>query len=131
MCDEKRTDSDRARNVGDLVFGHWLLAAVVLFLNAGLAAFGDSVLKALKLFVAALGTSFANAHSFLGLASEGGYLESCRLSIEKNDHFGLLAAVGVVQAIIGSVFLFLLLVLEGHTPEPPFEPPPFDPFDID
>ena len=86
---------------------HWLVAAVLLFLNSGQAIFGDS---ALKFFVAALGTAFANAHAFLGLASEGGYLESCRLLIEQNDQFGLFAVVGVVQVVVGPVFVFLLLL---------------------
>lgn len=91
--------------------GHWLIAAVVLFLNAGQAAFGHDVLKALELFSAALGTAFANAHAFLGLAGEGGHLESCRLLlIEGNNQLGLLAAVGGVQAVLGPVFLFLLLL---------------------
>ena len=86
---------------------HWLVATVLLFLNSDQAIFGDGVLK---FFVAALGTAFANAHAFLGLASEGGYLESCRLLIEQNDQFGLYAVVGVAQAVVGPIFLFLLLL---------------------
>lgn len=88
---------------------HWCIFAVVLFLNAGHAIVRDFALS-LKLFVAALSTAFANAHAFLGLASEGGYLESCRLLIEQNDQFGLLVVVGAVQAVLGPVFLFLLLL---------------------
>ena len=65
---------------------------------------------ALKLFTAALGTAFANAHAFLSLSGKGGYLETCRLLIEQCDHGGLLAAVGVTQAILGPAFLFLLLL---------------------
>ena len=86
---------------------HWSVAGVVLFANAGQAALGGDMLK---LFVAALGTSFANAHAFLSLAGKGGYLESCRVLIEQHDHGGLLAMVGVTQAILGPVFLFLLLL---------------------
>ncbi len=86
---------------------HWLIAAVLLFLNAGQAAVGDG---ALKIIVAALGTAFANAHAFLALAGEGGYLESCRLLIEQNDQGGLFTVVGVVQAVVGPALLFLLLL---------------------
>lgn len=90
---------------------HWCGFAVVLFLNAGQAAFGNGVLKALKLFSAALGTAFANAHAFLGLTGDGGYLASCRLLlIEESSHLWILAAVGAVQAVLGPVFLFLLLL---------------------
>lgn len=90
--------------------GHWLIAAAVLFLNTGQATFRDGMLKALELFSAALGTAFANAHAFLGLAGEGGYLESSRQLIEACNQFGLMAAVGVLQAVLGPVFLFLLLL---------------------
>ena len=86
---------------------HWLIAAVLLFLNTGQAIFGDC---APELFIAALGTAFANAHAFLGLAGEGGYLESCRLLIKENDQFGIFTAVGVVQAVLGPIILFLLLL---------------------
>ena len=87
--------------------GHWLAAGLVLFVNAGQAAIGGD---ALKLLGAALGTAFANAHAFLALAGKGGYLESCRVLIGQHDHWGLLAAVGVTQAILGPVLLFLLLL---------------------
>ena len=86
---------------------HWSVAAFLLFANAGQAAV---VCNPLKLLVAALGTAFANAHAFLSLAGKGGYLESCRVLIEQHDHGGLLAAVGVIQAILGPAFLFLLLL---------------------
>ena len=86
---------------------HWLVAAVLLFFNAIQINVGDCVPM---LFVAALGTAFANAHAFLGLAGEGGYLASCRLLIEQNDQIGLLAVVGAVQAVVGPVLLFLLLL---------------------
>ena len=87
--------------------GHWLLAGLVLFVNTGQAAVGGDWPKLLS---AALGTAFANAHAFLALAGKGGYLESCRVLIGQHDHWGLLAAVGVTQAILGPVLLFLLLL---------------------
>ncbi len=87
--------------------GHWLAFGLVLFVNAGQAAVGGD---ALKLLGAALGTAFANAHSFLALAGKGGYLESCRVLIGQHDHCGLFAAVGVIQAILGPVLLFVLVL---------------------
>ncbi len=86
--------------------GHWLAFGLVLFVNAGQAAVGGD---ALKLLGAAFGTAFANAHAFLTLAGKGGYLESCRVLIGQHDHLGLLAAVGVTQAILGPVLLFVLV----------------------
>ena len=86
---------------------HWLVAGLVLFANAGQAAAGGYTLK---VFIAALGTSFANAHAFLSLAGKGGYLESCRVLVDQHVHSGLLATVGVTQAILGPVLLFVLLL---------------------
>lgn len=86
---------------------HWLVGGVILFLNAGQAAVGGATVE---LLFGAIGTSFANAHAFLSLAGKGGYLEGCRMLIEQHDHGGLLAPVGVAQAILGPVFLFLLLL---------------------
>ena len=88
-------------------FGHWLAGATVLFANTGLDALGGN---ALTLFAAALGTAFANAHAFLLLAAEGGYLERGRALMEQHNHGGLVSGVGVVQTILGPVFLFLLLL---------------------
>ena len=55
--------------------------------------------------------SFANAHAFLGLTSEGGYLheERQRLTGLLVDS-GALHSAGVTQAIAGPVLLFLLLL---------------------
>ena len=86
---------------------HWLVAGLALFLNAGQEAVRGATLK---LFIAALGVAFANAHAFLSLTGEGGYLEGCRELIGQHDHGGLFAAVGVTQAILGPVLLFLLLL---------------------
>lgn len=86
---------------------HWSVSGLFLFANAGQAAIGSD---SWKLIIAALGTAFANAHAFLSLAGKGGYLESCRVLIEQHDQGGFLTAIGVVQAILGPVFLFLLLL---------------------
>ena len=55
--------------------------------------------------------SFANAHAFLGLAGNGGYLYGARLRLaaEVND-VSVLNAVGVLEAVIGPILLFLLLL---------------------
>ena len=85
--------------------GHWALAGGVLFFNGGATA-----LRAEwpAFAMAAIGTAFSNAHVFLGLTREGGYLESGRLLLEYHDQFGLLVPVGVLQAFLGPVFLFLV-----------------------
>ena len=64
------------------------------------AIFGDSLL-----------VSFSNAHAFLGLVSEGGYLYGSRLRVAAaiQDIF-VLNAVGVVQTVTGPILLFLLLL---------------------
>lgn len=87
--------------------GHWLVAAGVLFLNANREIFHVGILK---LLLASLGTAFTNAHAFLGLTGVGGYLESSRELIKACDQIGLFATVGVLQAVLGPVFLFLLLL---------------------
>ena len=87
--------------------GHWVVGAIVLFANTGWAAIGND---ALGLLAAALSTAFANAHTFLLLASDGGYLESGRALMECHDYGGLFSAIGVTQTILGPVFLFLLLL---------------------
>ena len=88
-------------------FGHWLITSLVLYLNAG-----TETIKAesWKLAKAALGTGFANAHAFLGLATREGYLEECKKFIEDNDVLGLLTVLGTIGAFFGPIFLFLLLL---------------------
>ena len=88
-------------------FLHWFGSSIVLYMNAG-----SVVAKAdyWKLAKAALGTGFANAHAFLGLASGEGYLAGCREVLEENNTFGFLTAIGTIEAFFGPVFLFLLLL---------------------
>ena len=64
------------------------------------AIFGDSLL-----------VSFSNAHAFLGLVSDGGYLYGSRLRVAAaiQDIF-VLNAVGMVQTVTGPILLFLLLL---------------------
>ena len=87
--------------------GHWVLAAVILFANAWPAV---SSANLGKLVLASIGTGFANAHAFLFLTTRGGYLEESRKLLESNDAWGLVKGIGVAEAILGPIFLFLLLL---------------------
>ena len=87
--------------------GHWIAFALVLFLNTGLQT---GTRDSWELARAALGVGFANGHAFLGLAKDGGYLESSRRLLESNDVWGLLSSAGTVQAVLGPKFLFLVLL---------------------
>lgn len=87
--------------------GHWVAFALVLFVNTGSQV---AVRDWWELARAALAIGFANAHAFLGLAKDGGYLEASRRLLESNDGWGLLSAAGIVQAVLGPVFLFLVLL---------------------
>lgn len=88
-------------------FLHWFGSSIVLYLNAGTKAIKADCWDLAK---AALGTGFANAHAFLGLATGEGYLAGCREVMEKNNTFGFLAAIGTIEAFFGPIFLFLLLL---------------------
>lgn len=59
---------------------------------------------------AALGTGFANAHAFLFLAADGGHLEAQRVLLEQHDTYGILAPLGTVEAVLGPILLFFLLL---------------------
>ena len=88
-------------------FGHWFISALVLFTNTGCAAV---TAEWWRLALAALGTSFANAHTFLFLSTKGGILESSRKLLEKNDEWGMLVTLGTIETVLGPIFLFLLLL---------------------
>ncbi len=87
--------------------GHWVLSAVILFANAWPAI---SSANLGKFVLASIETGFANAHAFLFLTSSGGYLEESRNLLESNDAWGLVKGIGVAEAILGPIFLFLLLL---------------------
>ena len=58
-----------------------------------------------------LGTGFATAHAFLFLTASGGYLAAGRKVLEDNDVWGVLTVgMGTVEAVLGPIFLFLLLL---------------------
>ena len=87
--------------------GHWFVSALALFASSVLAT-GNVEWE--KLALTALGTSFANAHAFLFLATEGGYLAAGRVLLNKRDEWGMLVPLGTVEAVLGPIFLFLLLL---------------------
>lgn len=87
--------------------GHWLVASLILLVNA---CFGTTTVAWWKLSLAALGTGFSNAHAFLFLTASGGYLAAARKALEDNDEWGVLTVVGTVEAVLGPIFLFLLLL---------------------
>lgn len=88
--------------------GHWLVASLLLFANS---YFGTTTVEWWKLSLATLGTGFSNAHPFLFLTANGGYLEKGRKLLEDNDAWGLLTVgVGAAEAVFGPIFLFLLLL---------------------
>ena len=87
--------------------GHWFCFSLVLFLSTEPEV---RDVDSLGSFVAALGTSFSNAHAFLGLAGENGYLEGCRTFMDQNAIGILTPLVGTIETIIGPVLLFLLLL---------------------
>ncbi len=86
---------------------HWTGSACVLFVSTGSAVFTSDWWK---LALAALGTGFANAHAFLGLATDGGYLVKGRQLLESNAAWWMLAAVGSIEAVLRPTFLFFLLL---------------------
>lgn len=89
-------------------FGHWAVSGLVLFANTGSAT---TTVEWWRLLLAALGTGFANAHAFLRLAAEGGYLAPCQKLLEENDKWELLTTViGTAEAVLGPIFLFLVLL---------------------
>lgn len=89
-------------------FGHWAVSGLVLYANTPSTA---TTAEGLKLPVSALATGFANAHAFLRLTAEGGYLEPCQKLLEDNDIWApLTVTIGTAEAVFGPVFLFLLLL---------------------
>ena len=65
---------------------HWISVAVLLFGNACFHAVNPDMSI---LTWSALGTSFANAHAFLGLARDGGYLAASRELMAFHDAWGV------------------------------------------
>lgn len=89
-------------------FGHWAASGLMLFANTGSAT---TTVEWWRLLLAALGTGFANAHAFLRFTAEGGYLEPSQKLLEENDKWELLtAAIGTAEAVLGPIFLFLILL---------------------
>ena len=87
--------------------GHWTISGFVLFVSTNPTAANTKWWELLRV---ALSTGFANAHAFLYLTASEGYLAACRKLLETSDEWGLLNAVGTTEAVLGPIFLFLLLL---------------------
>ena len=86
---------------------HWAVSAFVLFVSV------TPVLQEEdrpRFFLAALATGFSNAHTFLGLTSENGYLAVHRSLVEAHVAPAVVQLVGTGQAVLGPILLFLLLL---------------------
>ena len=91
-------------------FGHVAFGAVIL--GATTEADHASTAKGYFLIVRdSILVSFANAHAFLGLASDGGYLHGASENLTKAYHVDwLYSAVGATQTVLGPILLFLVLL---------------------
>ena len=83
---------------------HWVIGGVILFASI------QPALREPKLLRATLVTGFANAHAFLGLTSENGHLAPYRVVVEASASSGTLQVIGTIQAVLGPILLFLLLL---------------------
>ena len=91
-------------------FCHLFFGAAVLFFDTS-SAFRCSAWQWDHAMYGSALTSFANAHAFLGLASDGGYLYSARESLQVCNPDGWIrSAVGTVQAVVGPIILFLVFL---------------------
>ena len=89
-------------------FSHWVLMGLTLFVSAVQLACAPNELSLLFQSILA---SFANAHAFLGLGSEGGYLHHAREYFSNTEGLsGFARFVGVTQAFTGPILLFLVLL---------------------
>ena len=87
---------------------HWVVSSIVLYVNTDAAAVAA---ERWQLLLAAIGTGFANAHAFLRLGADGGYLAAGRKLVEDSEKLPLLTvAVGTAEAVLGPILLFLLLL---------------------
>ena len=83
---------------------HWVTGGVILFASIPPALQGPKVLWA------TLVTGFGNAHAFLGLTSENGYLAPYRSVVEASASSATLQVIGTIQAVLGPILLFLMLL---------------------
>ena len=87
---------------------HWLGGALILLL-----ATCPSPDSFPRLLFATIATSFSNAHAFLGLTSENGYLATYRdetTEAAASSFQWVVQLVGTGQAVLGPILLFLLLL---------------------
>ena len=92
---------------------HWAVSGFILFISVAPTLRDED---RARFFLAALATSFSNAHTFLGLTSENGYLATYRRLIEEHAErtaevlVVIQQLVGTGQAVLGPILLFLLLL---------------------
>ncbi len=91
---------------------HIFFGAVILATVACSQINGGDWVALLKMFWQSLLVSFSNSVAFLGLGSEGGFLYPlvCELMESSDQMKFLLPAVGTVQAVLGPILLFLVLL---------------------
>ncbi len=90
---------------------HICLGTIFLFLATFCQINGGGLVPYLKMFGNSLLVSFSNSVSFLGLGSKGGHLYE--LSMAANDAIAIqwvFPTVGTVQAVLGPILLFLVLL---------------------
>ena len=90
--------------------GHMALGAIVLACGA-LGAPCSAEHSCGPAWGKSLLVSFANAHAILGLGSQHGYLDGVQKCLEAAIHVEwIMPTVGTIQAVIGPILLFLLLL---------------------
>ena len=86
---------------------HWGVSAVVLAVSAIIAGHTDDIGSIL---ISAVSVTFSNAHQFLFLTGEDGYLVEAKKFLAWATPSTIFRAVGAIEAVLGPVFLFLLLL---------------------
>lgn len=86
---------------------HWAVFGFILFVCVTPSMRHED---SAKVFAQSLATSFSNAHAFLGLTSGDGYLARHRSLVEAHAAPAIVQVVGTVQAVLGPILLFLLLL---------------------
>ena len=86
--------------------GHWTVSGIVLFANT----VSTTTTVCWKLLLPSLFIGFANANAFLFLLSNSQNLAATRKMLEENNEWGVLNVIGTVEAFLGPILLFLLLL---------------------
>lgn len=93
---------------------HWAASGFILFASGATSMLRNEDFTRfeglMRFLVATLATGFSNAHTFLGLTSENGYLATRRDLVEEHALSEVVQLVGMGQAVLGPILLFLLLL---------------------